>query len=75
MPSLRTEGLHKKYGLWKMSLQSFPPVFGKSLIFQLFLRVISSLNVKVRTISMIMVVCLALLAIMNGVDGPTQLPP
>ena len=31
VPSRRTEGLHAKFGQWKMSLQSFSPV-----IFQLF---------------------------------------
>ena len=42
-----------------------PTCFGKSLIFQLFLRVISLRNGQSGTIFMIMVVCLALPTIMK----------
>ena len=48
-----------------MSLQSFPPGFGKSLIFELFPRVMSLMNGIAGIISTIMVVCLALVTIIE----------
>ena len=46
------------------TLQSFPPVF-ESLIFQLFPRVMSSMNGEVGAVLTIMVACLALEAIIK----------
>jgi len=46
-----------------------PTGFGKSLIFQLFPRVMSSMNGKAGAVSTIMVLCLALVAIMKDQTG------